>query len=379
MKIIIISPTFPPNKGGDSDYTFLLAAGLAEKNEVIIVTSKLEDTVSEEENRFSIMRKIENWGSFDLFHILSISRRFTPELIIIQYVSFLYGRGGINFIFPLVLLFLRMQYKVFTMVHEPFTPIGDSVKTFLISLVQRLMLFCMVLGSDKIGVSIKAWERMMERFFFWRKGDFRWIPVPSNIKIAPNTPDVGDLQRFNKNPLLVFFGSLHVTKMVEFLTASLEALIKKGYDSGLLIIGQDEKAISAYIKGLPDYIGERIFCTGYCSSEDVSRYLSVSDIFLLPLFDGISSRRTTLMTALEHGIPVVTTSGFLTDDIFLMEDFILLSPSTDKGLFVSNVVKMADDEILRKTMGKKGREAYEKYFSERLMVERYLDHVSAIL
>ncbi len=378
MKIIIISPEFPPDRGGVGDYTSVLADGLAEKNEVIIVTSKSEAAISEGKNKFQIIRTIKNWGGFDLFHIVSIIRRFSPELIIIQYVSFMYGRGGINLAFPLLSILLRIRYRVFTMLHELFTPLGHSIKTVLMSLVQRLMLFFLIIGSDKIGVSIQAWERMLKRFFFWRKRDFRWIPVLSNIKVATKTHDAGNLQRFNKNPLLAFFGSLHVTKMVEFLTASLDALVKKGYDSGLLIIGQDEKAIANYLKELPDYLRERIFCTGFCSSEDVSQYLSASNIFLLPLIDGISSRRTTLMTALKHGVPVVSTNGFLTDDIFLQEDFTLLSPSTDKELFVANVVRMADDESLRKTMGKKGRDAYERYFSERLMVEKYLAHAFSI-
>ncbi|MBI3815605.1 MAG: methyltransferase domain-containing protein, partial [Nitrospinae bacterium] len=117
---------------------------------------------------------------------------------------------------------------------------------------------------------------------------------------------------------------------------------------------------------------------GYCSSEDVSRYLSASDIFLLPLIDGVSSRRTTLMTALQHCVPVVSTSGFLTDDIFLKEQFILLSPSTGKNLFVANVERMADDEVLRKATGNKGRDAYNKYFLEKLMVDRYIDHALTI-
>ncbi len=378
MKIIIISPAFPPDRGGVADYSSLLADGLAEKNEVIIVTSKSEEAITEGKNRFQIIGEIKSWGGFGLFRIISLIKRFSPELIIIQYVSFMYGRGGINLAFPLLSILLRIRYRVFTMVHEPFTPFGHSIKTFLISLVQRLMLFCMILGSDKIGISIKVWERMLKRFFFWRKMDFRWIPVPSNIKISTKTHIPEKLQGFNKKPLLVFFGSLHFSKMVEYMTASLDALIKKGYDAGLLIIGQDEKAMSAYIKELPDYLRGRIFCTGYCNSDDVSRYLSASDIFLLPLIDGISSRRGSLMAALKHGISVVTTNGFLTDDIFEQENFTLLSPSTDKNLFIANVVRMAGDETLRETIGKKGKEIYERYFSVRLLIERYIDHAFSI-
>src|SRR3990167_11566569 len=184
MKIIIISPAFPPDRDGVGDYTSVLADGLADKNEVIIVTSKLKGVKSESKNKFHVIREIDKWGGLDLFHILSICKNFSPELVIIQYVSFMYGRGGINLAFPLLSVLLRIRYRVFTMVHEPFTPFGHSIKTFLISLVQRLMLFCMILGSDKIVVSIQAWERMLKRFFFWRKMDFRWIPVPSNIKIV---------------------------------------------------------------------------------------------------------------------------------------------------------------------------------------------------
>ena len=374
MKIIIISPAFPPDRDGVGDYTSVLADGLAEKNEVIIVTSKLKGVKSESKNKFHVIREIDKWGGLDLFHILSICKNFSPELVIIQYVSFMYGRGGINLAFPLLSILLRIRYRVFTMLHELFTPFGLPIKTFLMSLVQRLMLFFLIIGSDRIGVSIKVWERVLKRFFFWRKGDFRWIPIPSNIKISIKTNIPEKLSRFNKKPLLAFFGSLHITKIMEFLTASLEVLVKKGYDSGLLIIGQGENEISDYLEELPYYLKERIFCTGYCSSEDVSQYLSITDIFLLPLIDGVSSRRTSLMAALKHGLPVVTTKGFLTDDIFLQENFTLLSPSTDKALFAANVVRVAEDEKLRDATGKKGREAYEKYFSEKLMIERYLDH-----
>src|SRR3990167_4728947 len=375
---MIISPAFPPDNSGVGDYTEMLAEGLSDKHEVIVITSEQKGLPQKEKGRFHILREIKKWGVYNLFSILSIVKQFSPDLIIVQYVSFLYVKGGINITFPLFAVCLRVRYRVMTMVHEPFISFGHSVKYFLISIVQRLMLFFLIIGSDRIGVSIKVWERVLKRFFFWRKGDFRWIPIPSNIKISTKTNIPEKLSRFNKKPLLAFFGSFHITKMVEFLTASLDALVKKGYDAGLIVIGQDEKEISAYIKELPDYLKGRIFCTGYCSSEDVSQYLSITDIFLLPLIDGVSSRRTSLMAALKHGLPVVTTKGFLTDDIFLQEDFTLLSPPTDKSLFVANVVRMAEDEKLKDAIGKKGREAYEKYFSEKLMIERYLDHAFSI-
>ena len=48
--------------------------------------------------------------------------------------------------------------------------------------------------------------------------------------------------------------------------------------------------------------------TGYLEDEAVSAYLSAADALALPFADGASYRRGTLMAALQHGSPVVTTT-----------------------------------------------------------------------
>jgi len=378
VKIIIISPAFPPDRDGVGDYTSVLADGLSERNDVMVITSERKGLSSDEKGKIEIIRKVRNWGGYDVFNILSLCKSFSPDMVIIQYVSFLYGRGGINLIFPLISIILRMYYKVLTMIHEPFVSFEYSIKQSLMSLVQKGMLFFIVMGSDKIAVSILAWNRMLKKYFFWRKKDFVWIPVSSNIRIASEFPVVKRLNGFGRKPLLVFFGSLHFSKMIDFVFDSLDALIKKGYDAGLIVIGHKEDSLLPSITNIPSYIKERVLYTGYCSNEEASKYLSMSDMFLLPLIDGVSSRRTTVMAALKHGVPVVTTSGFLTDEIFLRESFTVLSPSNNKESFLKNVERLAEDESLRKSIGKKGRDAYNKYFSEKLMVDRYIDHALTI-
>ena len=44
-------------------------------------------------------------------------------------------------------------------------------------------------------------------------------------------------------------------------------------------------------------------------AADLARLLAASDLFLAPYSDGVSTRRTTLMAALQHGLCVVTTEG----------------------------------------------------------------------
>jgi glycosyltransferase involved in cell wall biosynthesis len=53
--------------------------------------------------------------------------------------------------------------------------------------------------------------------------------------------------------------------------------------------------------------------TGALPLDQVSLHLQACDALLQPYPDGVSGRRTTTVSALEHGIPVATTLGELSE------------------------------------------------------------------
>jgi glycosyltransferase involved in cell wall biosynthesis len=56
--------------------------------------------------------------------------------------------------------------------------------------------------------------------------------------------------------------------------------------------------------------------TGALQRDDVSLHLQACDALLQPYPDGVSGRRTTTISALQHGVPVATTIGWLSEEFW---------------------------------------------------------------
>src|SRR5207245_2001155 len=52
---------------------------------------------------------------------------------------------------------------------------------------------------------------------------------------------------------------------------------------------------------------DRVTWTGFLPAADVSRYLMAADLAVLPFADGATLRRTSLLAALAHGLPILST------------------------------------------------------------------------
>ena len=78
---------------------------------------------------------------------------------------------------------------------------------------------------------------------------------------------------------------------------------------------------------------------GFLNPVDLSHHLQLSDLLLMPHELGISAKRTSLMAALEHGIPVIGTQGYLTDSFFSHLPSLKLSPDRDYHSFASQVLQ----------------------------------------
>jgi glycosyltransferase involved in cell wall biosynthesis len=60
--------------------------------------------------------------------------------------------------------------------------------------------------------------------------------------------------------------------------------------------------------------------TGALEPAQVSLHLQACDALVQPYPDGVSGRRTTTISALEHGVPVATTIGRLSEEFWLTSD-----------------------------------------------------------
>ncbi|RMG44749.1 MAG: glycosyltransferase, partial [Acidobacteria bacterium] len=294
------------------------------------------------------------------------------------YVPHMYGRGGINFALPLLLWWWRRRGgAIFLLVHELYIPWALAPRRLLAAMSQRLMLTMSILAARRIGVSTEMWRRRLAHLFPFRRSCFHHLPTPSNIPPVPMSPsERASLRRqWGLAPddiLLGFFGTLHDSKLVDYIGEGLRALVARGRRARLLCIGPTREELMGALDGIGASERERVLCTGYLSAAEASRHLSAMDLFLLPLVDGVSSRRSSLMAALSHRVPVVATVGSGTDPMLARSEALALSPVGDKGAFIAQVLALADDPERRHRLEMRGWNLYRTQFSWSVVTDRLL-------
>ena len=104
---------------------------------------------------------------------------------------------------------------------------------------------------------------------------------------------------------------------------------------------------------------------GPLPGDEISRRLAAVDIYLTPLVDGISTRRTTLTAGLQHGLPIVGMKGHSTDEMLLQQDghAFLLADVSRPAEFTAHVRRLVDQPDLRRTLGEAARRLYEQHFT----------------
>jgi len=377
MKIAILCPDFPPDHTGLADHTATLAEHLVAHAEVTVITSQ-RGVRDEATGAVRVWRQVSQWGGRGGRTVGRLLLQLQPDWLIVQYVPHMYGRGGINLMLPLLLLWWRQRGgHILLLIHELYLPWSLRPKRILAAMIQRLMLALSVAAARRVGVSTDVWRQRLERVFpFWRSR-FHHLPTPSNVPVAHLTEAEKATVRKQlgltwDELVLGFFGTLHDSKLMDYVLESLRAVEADGQRARLLCIGPTSQELAQAVNGVSHAPEERIVCTGYVDARCVSQYLSVTDIFLLPLIDGVSSRRSSLMAALSHRLPVVATIGEGTDHLLHESAAFARSPVEEQSAFLENVCALAADEARRRQLAEAGARLYQDQFSWPVVAARLL-------
>src|SRR5271168_5022585 len=118
----IITPEYPPQSGGVSDYTAQVAQGLAQEGEEVHVWCPGAERISLSEGTVHVHRALGHVTAEDLRNVGEQLDRFpAPRRILVQYVPHGYGRRSMNVPFC-TWLWRRAQQgdSIEIMVHEAF-------------------------------------------------------------------------------------------------------------------------------------------------------------------------------------------------------------------------------------------------------------------
>ena len=374
----LVTCEYPPQLGGVSDYTRLIAEQLAMSGDEVHVwcppagRRPVSNGVTLHEDlgqaRISDLRRFGR----------HLSKSRGPRRVLVQWVPHGYGFRSMNLPFCFW-LWIRAAFRhdqVEIMVHEPYLAFGEgSWRQDLVALVHRVMTAVLLRSARKVWTSIPAWERTWRPYRLGRKIPFQWLPIPSNVPVAPRPAQVARIRKEyigNSRFLIGHFG-IHGPTVVKLLEQILPQLAERCQEAVVLLIGKGSREFRDKLTSQLPQLAHRVRAAGTLETPDLSDHLAACDLAIQPYPDGISTRRTSAMASLAHGVPLVTTIGHLTEDFWRKTDAVAIVPAFDVAALVQRVADLLDDESERFRMSERARQMYDAEFDVRHVIAALRD------
>jgi glycosyltransferase involved in cell wall biosynthesis len=276
----------------------------------------------------------------------------SPDWVLLQYNPFRYGRGGLALgLMRDALRLRRRNIALAIMVHEAWVPM-DAPRRTLIGLWQRLQLRFLLRLAGAVMTSTEALARELGR------GALH-MPVATNVSPVATSPQAArDRLRLDGKLTVALFGRANDSRAYDYVDAAIAALSQTYGADHLVVLNLGADAPLPHVPP-----GVELRSPGRQTADELSRGLWASHMVLLPLTDGVSTRRGTLMAALAHGRPVLGLTGHNTDTVLTdAHDALALSPMGESAAFAQAAVDLAGDACRLQNLGDAGRRLYEARF-----------------
>ncbi len=378
MKVAFLTGEYPPMQGGIADHTACLAHHLARLglSPAVVVGDRWRETVTQEAAAADYLPSgglhvvTPGWGWRCWPGVMRFVRAHRPDVLHIQYQAAAFELGGwVNWL-PWYLKLWRVPTRLVTTFHDLRVPYLFPKAGWLRWQAMR------VLARYSDGVictnreDLHTLERALDVAALPQAGRSRplltLIPLGSNGEVSP--PPGFERTAWRRQygveadtVLLAYFGFLNESKGGEELVEALALLRQQGLDARLLLIGGEvghaDPTNVAYAERVQALIERHglanvVYRTGYTDLAGVSANLLAADIVVMPYRDGVSFRRTTLIAALLHGRPVVSTHP--SDPALLPEiepgHNMLLAPPHNAVELARTIVPLAEDAALRRKL-----------------------------
>ncbi len=371
LDILFVTGEYPPSIGGVGDYTRQLGRALIAAVHWVTVLGRTSSDVEHAAGDPTLLSVGSMWGWQALRRTARTSRDLAPAVIHIQYQTGAYNMHPAINLLPGRLRGLPRRPRIVVTAHDlrlPYLfPKADLLRSWVTTRLFN--------DADALIVTNAEDEQRVrghhtaDRTLYSPpqavKVPVHCIPIGSNI--APHLPANYDRATWRaqqhvgpEDVLIGYFGLLNRTKGVAELVEAL-ALLPQHFK--LVIIGgaavsPEDQRYAAEVQTLiaRRQIQERVHITGPCSEAEVSAHLLAADMLALPFHDGASYRRGSLLAALSHGIPTITTTpATLLDPPLIDGVHAMCLPSAKVGLLNDAIKILADDATLRARLASGGR------------------------
>lgn len=332
-------------------------------------------TLKQDGRQITVYPVIAHWDFSSWQSIAALLKHTEPQILNIQYQTAAYQmHPAVNFL-PWRLRFLRYRPRVVATFHDlklPYLfPKAGPVRRWVTSALIR--------GCDATIVTNVEDRLQAERL---GAHDPHLLPIGSNIH--PQAPPNYDRQKWRERwgvgedeVLVCYFGFLNESKGGETLFRALAHLVDSGERIRLLMIGgkvgSSDPANVAFLQKMEALIGElnvegTVAWTGYVDGPEVSANFWAADVCVLPYRDGVSFRRGTLMAALAHGMPIISTYPRVDTAEVVEGENMALVPPDDPQALADKIREVTASDQLRQRLAR-GATGLSRLFSWEAIAE----------
>lgn len=373
MRILFVTPSFPPQICGVGDHTYFLAEAMRARGHNLAVATR-DATAKERFSKLSIIAtEVNTYWNF------SALSEWQPDCIVIAYTSYLWGKYGLHPGFNLWVSKLKQtfpQQRLILLAHELHYPVLPTKAGLTLGICQKLQYellernFSQVLYTYE-KVFLKRPQRPQQ------KPLRSWLPVGSNIPVAPMNRALHEslrasiLTATDKLCLWLHFGGNHPTHAYELLPHLLERAEADAPELThiILCIGIHTSELNARLGASAS--GTKIRALGKLSAEEISHWLQACDAVFAPFTDGISARRGSAIAALAHARILISNLGYHSDPSLPWHEGVLLAPSIAAADF-NEPIKTALQSIIKKSTAlEKQADFFRNYFSWPRIAEKF--------
>ncbi len=252
----------------------------------------------------------------------------------------------------------RCRASLGVVIHDPWGFPGSRLRDRSRHRVQRWVMARLIREADRafttINPAVLAWVNEADR------SRLQLLPVGSNI---PPLLAVQEGRGVPERLTVVVFGVTggRRQKEVSEIAGAMTRVAHELGDAHLVVLGRGSSEAELLLRRALSGTSVRLTVTGVMPPEEVSRWLGRANALLF-VRGGVSSRRTTVVAAIAHGVPVIGYESIETAWP-ITEAGIALVPSGDVEGLSRAILHLARDPAWAATLRERSQAAYVRYFA----------------
>jgi glycosyltransferase involved in cell wall biosynthesis len=359
-----LTPEYPPDSGGIGDYVALLAGRLAEQGDRVVVHTRSPPGRAPTPG-VEIELLPDDFGA-ETRRSLDRSWRSLPSdaVVFVQYVPQGFGMKGMNL--PFARFLGGRPERLWLMLHEISYPFvrGQPLKLDVLAAVTRVMLRWSTARAEHVFVSTPAWEPIFERYARGRRR-CEWLPIPATAVTGAGEPVVPAVRA-----TLAHFGT-YGELVREPLERIVVPLLSRRPEVELSLVGRGSDGFLADLARRHPELASRLRASGPASPERIREELGRAWVTIFPFVEGVTTRRTSVMSALAAGAVIVTTDAWCTEAIWRRGAVELYRADRPESAG-ETIEQLLDDAPRREELARRARLLYAERFDAERVVSRLL-------